>query len=351
MAGHSVRNLTRKTVDPLDPATRAVRVGDQHEFSELTEPYRHELQVHCYRILGSLPDAEDLVQETLLRAWLRIDTYQGRGSLRAWLYKIATNACLDALEKLSRRTLPYARGPHADPTQPLAQPVTEPDWLDPYPTEQIASMDLGPEARFSQHESITLAFLVALQGLSPRQRAVLILRDVLDWPVDEITDLLGTTVSAVYSLLHRARTTLTQNYQRGGFEVLNADDLSTRQLLDRYVQAWETADITGLTELLMEDVVLSMPPSPSWYRGRLAVTTLVGAMAFGGDAHGRWRLLPTVANACPAFAVYQYDEPSGVYQAFGLQVLSIKDSLVVDIVAYLTPSIVNAFGLPLQISK
>ena len=170
----------------------AARAGDQHEFSGLTEPYRRELQLHCYRILGSLQDAEDTVQETLLRAWRRLDTFEGRASLRAWLYKIATHACFDALDKRPRRrVLPTAQYPPADPYQPMNPPVTEPIWLEPYPDDLIAEPESGPEARYSQRESVSLAFLAALQSLPPRQRAVLILCDVLDWRAREAAQLVG----------------------------------------------------------------------------------------------------------------------------------------------------------------
>jgi RNA polymerase sigma-70 factor (ECF subfamily) len=293
------------------------------------------------------------VQDTLLRAWRRWDTYQGRASLRAWLYKISTNACLDMLEHRSRRTLPFALGPERDLGEPLAPPIDEPIWLDPYPTEQLAEMDTSPEARFALHESITLAFLVALQTLPPRQRAVLILRDVLDWPVADIAGLLETSLSAVNSALHRARTTLDQTYHQAGpdafQESVSVVDEVTRRALERYVQAWETADIAGLTALLREDAILSMPPSPSWYRGRSAVVGQVGSMAFSGDAGdavGRWRLLPSSANGQPAFAFYQRDERRSTYQGFGLQVLTFQDGLVVSIVAFLDPSALGRFGLP-----
>ncbi len=351
MTGSSVPIAQHQPDDLSERAIALARAGDQHGFSALTEPYRRELQVHCYRILGSLQDAEDLVQETLLRAWRRRDTYQGRASLRAWLYKIATNACLDMLEHRSRRTLPFGLGPESDPGEPLAPPVAEPIWLDPYPTEQLADMDSNPDARFALHESITLAFLVALQTLPPRQRAVLILRDVLDWPVTDIAELLETTLSAVNSALHRARTTLDQTYHQAGPDAVQESvvDEVTRRLLERYVQAWETADIAGLTALLREDAILSMPPSPSWYRGRSAVVGLVGSMAFGGDAVGRWRLLPSSANGQPAFAFYQRAARRGTYQGFGLQVLTIQDGLVVSIVAFLDPSALGRFGLPREL--
>src|SRR5512135_253769 len=200
----------------------AARAGDQREFSRLTEPYRHELQLHCYRILGSLQDAEDIVQETLLRAWRRLETYEGRAPLRAWLYKIATNACFDALNKRPRRVLPTAQYAPADPRQPFAPPVAEPIWLEPYPDDLIAEPEAGPEARYSLRESVSLAFLAALQSLPARQRAALILCDVLDWHASEVSELLEITVSAVNSALHRARVTMQQQYHARGRDTLAA---------------------------------------------------------------------------------------------------------------------------------
>src|SRR5512135_202519 len=215
----------------------AARTGDQREFSRLTEPYRHELQLHCYRILGSLQDAEDIVQETLLRAWRRLDTYEERAPLRAWLYKIATNACFDALGKRPRRVLPTTHYAPADPRQPFAPPITDPIWLEPYPDDLIAEPEAGPEARYSLHESVSLAFLAALQSLPPRQRAVLILCDVLDWHASEAAQLLEITVPAVNSALHRARVTMRKNYHTRGREGLPASlsDQTLRPLLERYV--------------------------------------------------------------------------------------------------------------------
>jgi RNA polymerase sigma-70 factor (ECF subfamily) len=323
----------------------------QHEFSALTEPYRYELQVHCYRMLGSVLDAEDLVQETLLRAWRRFDTYQGRASLRAWLYGIATHACLDALATRSRRTLPYAAGPPADPHQPPPPPAAEPRWLDPWPTNPTVAAESSPEAHVVQRESIALAFLVALQMLTPRQRATLILRDVLDWPVGEIAQLLDTTISGVNSALHRARATLRQGDQHAGGDAVSlaAADDATRRWLERYMQAWEASDGTALSALLRDDVVLSMPPTPAWYRGHSAVLTIITAMAFADVAPGRWRLLPTEANAQPACAFYHADQAGGAYQAFGLQVLTFREGLVGDIVAFLDPSLPERFGLPREL--
>jgi len=340
----------------LDPTVAihlaAARAGDQREFSGLTEPYRHELQLHCYRILGSLQDAEDIVQETLLRAWRRLETYEGRASLRAWLYKIATNACFDALAKRPRRVLPTAQFPPADPHQPFAPPVTEPIWLEPYPDDLIAKPESGPEARYSQRESVSLAFLAALQSLPPHQRAALILCDVLDWRASEAAQLLDITVSAVNSALHRARVTMNKHYHARGRDTLSATaiDEDLRPLLDRYVQVWEAADIDGLVSLLREDATLSMPPLPTWYAGREAISAAAQTMIFAGDARGRWLMQPVRANRQPACAVYQRDE-AGIYRAFGISVLTIEQGKVTDIITFINLELFQRFGLPLEFSN
>jgi len=340
----------------LDPAVAihlaAAQAGDEREFSRLTEPYRHELQLHCYRILGSLQDAEDIVQETLLRAWRRLDTYEGRASLRAWLYKIATNACFDLLARRPRRVLPTAQFSPADPRQPFAPPIAEPIWLEPYPDDLIAEPESGPEARYSQRESVSLAFLAALQSLPPRQRAVLILCDVLDWRASETAQLLDITISAVSSALHRARATLHKHYHARGRDTLamTAVDDDLRPLLDRYVQVWEAADINGLVELLREDATLSMPPLPTWYAGRDAISAAAQTMIFAGEARGRWLMQPVRANRQPACAVYQRDE-AGVYHAFGISVLTFEQDRVADIITFIDPALFSRFNLPLEISR
>ena len=340
----------------LDPAIAvhlaAAQAGDEREFSRLTEPYRHELQLHCYRILGSLQDAEDIVQETLLRAWRRLDTYEGRASLRAWLYKIATNACFDALAKRPRRVLSTAQFPPSDPRLPFAPPVTEPIWLEPYPDDLIAEPESGPEARYSLRESVSLAFLAALQSLPPRQRAVLILCDVLDWRASETAQLLDITISAVSSALHRARVTLHKHYHTRGRDALTIPsiDEDLRPLLDRYVQVWEAADIDGLVELLREDATLSMPPMPTWYAGRDAIIVAAQSMIFAGEARGRWLMRPVRANQQPACAVYQRDE-AGVYRAFGISVLTVEQDQVKDIITFIDPALFTRFGLPLEFSN
>jgi RNA polymerase sigma-70 factor (ECF subfamily) len=330
----------------------SARAGDRDAFSALAEPYRPELRVHCYRILGSLQDAEDLVQETLLRAWRRLDTYQGRAPFRAWLYKIATNACLDALDRRPRRSLPPAHQPAADPNQAPAPPISEPIWLEPFPDEWLGGDLAGLEVRYDTRESITLAFLAALQALPARQRAVLILRDVLGWRASEAASILDLSVSAVNSALHRARTTLVRHYHGRSLEAMPSSppDEATRVLLERYVRAWETADIDGLIALLTEDVTFPMPPSPAWYQGRVAVRAFISTAILDGDARGRWRLLPVHANASPAFAWYRRDDTRRVYAPFAIQVLALDGGLIADVTTFAMPSLFAYFEVPVELS-
>jgi RNA polymerase sigma-70 factor, ECF subfamily len=327
----------------------AARAGDTQAFATLTEPYRRELLLHCYRLLGSLHDAEDMVQETLLRAWRRLNTFEGRGAFRAWLYTIATHVCLDARAAQPRRTLPPRHAPPADPHQPYAPPIREPIWLEPFPDDLIAAPDANPEARYTLHESVSLAFLTALQLLPPRQRAVLILRDVLDWHAAEVAALLTVTVPAVNSALHRARTTVRRQAPAtdgDALPLLPTPDPPTRVLLEQYVRAWEAADVAALVALLKQDATLAMPPSPSWYQGRDAIGTFLAAHVFAGDAGGRLRLRPVRANAQPAFAVYQRDAPADPYRAFGIQVLTLGDAGVAAITNFSDPTLFPTFGAP-----
>ncbi|HXV43060.1 MAG TPA: sigma-70 family RNA polymerase sigma factor [Anaerolineae bacterium] len=331
------------------PHLAAAQAGDSDEFGSLTEPYRRELQLHCYRLLGSLHEAEDLVQETLLRAWRRLDTYEGRASFRAWLYKIATNACLDTLDKRPRRALPVATQPRAELDQPPAPPGTDPIWLEPFPDELLPEATaLGPEARYAMRESISLAFLAALQLLPPRQRAVLILRDVLDWRASEVAELLDMPVSAANSTLQRARTTLAQHYRAGHSDSPPPADETMLALLDRYMRAWESADVTALVALLKEDAVLSMPPSSAWYQGRVTIAAFLRAVPFAQET-GRWRARPTRANGQPAVAFYQWDETGQIYRAFGIQVLSLDHAGIAEMTTFINPAHFSLFDLPAEI--
>ncbi len=335
----------------LDEQFPAAPVTKRDEFVALAEPHRRELQVHCYRMLGSVQDAEDLVQETLLRAWQKLDTYEGRSTFRAWLYRIATNACLDALDRRPKRTLPPARQPASDPSSSPAAPIMDPIWLEPIPDELLADEGVNPEARYDARESITLAFLTALQTLPPRQRAVLILRDVLDWHADEVARTLDLTIPAVTSALHRARTSLAKHYHGRSLDLIKAEspDDKTRELLNRYMGAWESADVEALIALLKEDATFQMPPFPAWYQGRLGIRTVVSTTILAGDARGRFRLLPTRANAQPAFAWYQRDEAGGVYRAFAIQVLMVDGDLLADITTFANPGLFRHFKLPLEL--
>jgi RNA polymerase sigma-70 factor (ECF subfamily) len=347
----TMTGLPRPTPPHTSRRLDAARAGDQAEFGNLIEPHRDELLTHCYRLVGSLQDAEDLVQETFLRAWRRLETFQERASFRAWLYKIATNACLDALDKNPSRILPLALGPASDPDEPGPPPVTEPIWLQPFPDNRLAPLEVSAEARYDAKEAITLAFMAALQTLPPRQRAVIILRDVLAWRAKEVAGLLEVTVSAVNSLLYRARATLAENYPAHSRHSLRSaqPDETTRELLERYVRAWETADVDALVSLLKEDATFPMPPLPSWYQGRASIRRFISLNILDGDARGRWRLLPVRANAQPAFAWYRRDESNKAYNAFAIQVLAFEDNLLADITTIGIPALFPHFGLPLAL--
>jgi RNA polymerase sigma-70 factor (ECF subfamily) len=325
----------------------AATAGDQQAFSDLVEPYRAELLVHCYRLLGSTPDAEDMVQETFLRAWNRLDSFSGGQYFRAWLYKIATNICLDALDKRSRRGLSPANFPASDPRAPIAPAINEPIWLEPFPS-LLPTASLGPEARYSLRESISLAFLAALQLLPPRQRVILILCDVLDWRAREVAQLLDITVAAVNGLLRRARSTMHGNYPES--QPVRTIDKTIRAVLSRYVEAWESGDVEALVALLIDKVVFTMPPSPTWFSGLAAVRVHAETM-FSGRAPGRWRLQPTRANNQIAFACYRRDAIDGRYQAHALQVLSFAGAQISEIHMFFLPQIFPRFGLASQYSE
>ncbi len=344
----------RNTDNPeLSLSLAAAIRGDTAAFAALAEPYRRELLTHCYRMLGSPQDAEDQVQETYLRAWRYLKTYERRASFRAWLYKIATNACLDYLHRRPRRSLPQQQFAPSTATELPPPAISEPIWIQPFPDELLAPTEAGPEARYETRESISLAFLVALQVLPSRQRCALILVDVLGWPAAEIADLLGITVSAVNSLLHHARTTLRQSYptrQRDAAR-LAENDPRVKSLLERYLHAWESADIEGIISLLTRDATFSMPPSPAWFQGHQAIWALLSGLILDGDAQGLWRLLPTHANGQPAFAFYQRDEVTCKYQAFAIQALSIEGNLISEATTFSYPALFPYFNLPVELVR
>ena len=312
------------------------------DFTSVTGQFRHELLAHCYRMLGSADEAEDLVQETYLRAWRSYDGFEGRSSVRTWLYRIATNACLTAIERRGRRPLPSGLGaPGDDPAAPgMATP--EVPWLEPLPDALLVSDHDDPAAAAASQAGIRLAMVAALQYLSARQRAVLILRDVLDWPAAEVAVMLGTTTTAVNSGLRRARAQLAQALPDED-DVAEPAEPDRRAMLDRFAAAFENADLTALTELLREDVALEMPPMLTWFAGREDVRRFLASKLFGTP--GQLRLVPTMANGQPAFAAYQR-EPGGVYRAHAVLVVSVTATGIARIVIFLSPGVLRAFGLP-----
>ncbi len=324
--------------------------GDREAFQRLAEPYRRELHLHCYRMLGSLDDAEDLVQETFLRAWRGFDRFEGRASLRSWLYRIATNACLNALagRRSAGRVLPDSQGPPAD-RMPEGEPATEIAWLEPYPDsalEGIADTAPGPDARYEMQEAVQLAFVAAIQHLPPRQRAVLLLHDVLRWSAAETAGLLDASVASVNSALQRARATLEKRFPTGRPSAQPAPDDRQRALLDRYVRAWEDADLDGFVALLREDVVLSMPPWCQWYVGREAVGAFFAwAWRQHGSVLAPFSLVPTAANRQPAFALYVRGPEAPERRAHTIQVLTLQDDAIGALVYFRDVRLFDAFGL------
>lgn len=321
----------------------AAKSGDQQQFSELVEPYRRQLQVYCYRLLGSLQDAEDAVQETMLRAWRRLDTFEGRASFRAWLYRIATNISLDILDRAVRRGLPTTLYNRADAQSLDVKTINDPIWLDPFPDEWLDETTPSTEARYALQESVTLAFMTALQVLPPRQRAVLVLCDVLDWRASEVAQLLDITISAVNSALHRARSTLTKHYHFTAAERTKISP-TTRSLLERYVRAWEATDVAGLVSLLKEDATFAMPPSAAWFLGREAIGKFFGSRIFSTGVSLRLRAI--AVSGQHGFASYLYKSETNQFQAQAIHVLTVDGSHVAALTTFLNPSLFSHFGLP-----
>ncbi len=312
------------------------------DFAGLTGQFRGELLAHCYRMLGSAGEAEDLVQETYLRAWRSFDGFEGRASVRTWLYRIATNVCLTAIERRGRRPLPSGLGgPAEDPEAPLVAGPEVP-WLQPFPGTLLAGEREDPAAVAVSRAGIRLAFVAALQYLSAKQRAVLILRDVLEWPAAEVANLLGTTTTAVNSGLRRARAQLAQALPAED-ELAEPAEPDRRALLDRFAAAIEDADASALAELLREDVALEMPPTLTWFTGRPAVAGFITSHLL--TEPGRLRLVPVMANEQPAFAVYER-EPGGGYHTHAVVVLTVTGTGIARIVSFQNPGLFGSFGLP-----
>jgi RNA polymerase sigma-70 factor (ECF subfamily) len=323
------------------------RAGDGEAFRELTDPYRRELQLHCYRILGSVQDAEDLLQETLLAAWRGLDRFEERASMRAWLYKIATNRCLNSLRASARRPAPATPPwPGAPPPEPTRR--AEPLWLQPYPDallDDLPDTAPGPEARYESREALALAFTAGLQRLPPRQRAVLVLRDVLGYPAAEAAGILDTTETSVNSALQRARATLGAQATSAGHDPAPPPGSAReRAVIDRFVDAFEAADTARLVDLLTDDAWMSMPPEPLEYQGHAAIAEFYLSRTWWGAQP--IRMVPTRANGQPAFGYYLQDPHAPVDRANGLIVLTLAGDKICAITRFGDNSLFPHFGLP-----
>jgi RNA polymerase sigma-70 factor (ECF subfamily) len=324
------------------------REGDENAYRRLVEPRQAELHAHCYRMLGSVHDAEDALQEALLRAWRALPRFERRSSIRSWLYRIATNTCLDLIAKRPKRVLPIDYGPPSDPHGGPGPPLVESVWVEPYPD--------APDASYEQRESVELAFIAALQHLPARQRAVLILREVLGFSAKEVCESLETTVASVNSALQRARKTIDEKLpdrsQQATLRTLG--DEQVRAIVERYMGAWERGDVDAVVALLAEDATIAMPPMASWYRGA-DVVVFISDWAFSGrlyDMEGdrRVRVLPARANGQPAIGTYAWNEEAGRFLPTVLQVLTFDGARIADITGFVDPSAFARFGLPESLS-
>ncbi|HKS44348.1 MAG TPA: sigma-70 family RNA polymerase sigma factor [Amycolatopsis sp.] len=309
------------------------------DFLQAADPFRRELLAHCYRMLGSVHDAEDLVQETYLRAWRSYEKFEGRSSLRTWLYRIATRVCLTALESKSKRPLPSGLGGDSADPEGILEERAEVPWLEPVPDQMVGA---DPAAVVTSRESIRLALIAALQHLPPRQRAVLILRDVLQWRAAEVAQAVGTTTTAVNSILQRARAQLDEVTPVED-EIVEPTDAEQRELLEKYVTAFERKDISAMVEMFTKDAIWEMPPFTGWYRGAEDIARLIDTQCPAKEP-GDMRLVPTTANGQPAFGLYLIDGET--YRPFQLHVLTLGQDGVSHVVAFFDTSLFAKFGLP-----
>jgi RNA polymerase sigma-70 factor, ECF subfamily len=325
----------------------AARAGDQEAFRRLVEPHRSELHAHCYRMLGSLHDAEDALQDTMLGAWRGLARFEFRSSLRSWLYRIATNACLDVIKRRPKRVLPIDYGPPSEPQVDPGEPLVESVWVEPYPDEMLGLDDgyAAPEARYEQREAVEVAFIAALQHLPANQRAVLILREVLGFSAREVAESLETTVASVNSALQRARRSVDDRLpEQSQQETLRSlGDERVRDLVEAYVDAWARGDVEALRALLAEDVTFSMPPWASWWRGRETIASFARTAV---EICAESRTLSTRANGQPAVAYYHLDAESGRYLPAALDVMTLEGAWIKEITAFVAPDLFSRFGLP-----
>ena len=330
-------------------STHAVRERDD-AFRRLVEDHRSELHAHCYRMLGSLQDAEDALQDTLLRAWSGLPRFAGRSSLRTWLYKIATNVCLDAIGRRNKRVLPVEQGPPSEPGGDVGEPLVESVWIEPYPDDALAADGYAaPDARYEQREAVELAFVAALQHLPATQRAVLILREVLGFSAREVAESLETTVASVNSALQRAREAvddrLPARTQQATLRTLG--DERIRELVEAYVDAWARGDVDAVRALLAEDATFSMPPWAGWWRGR---DTIAGFAKEAVEFCAKSLAVPVSANGQPAVAYYHLDDETRVYKATALDVFTLDGPLIADITAFVSAELFEPFGLPAELA-
>ena len=331
-----------------DLGLSAARRGDEVAFGELIEPHRAELHAHCYRMLGSVHDADDALQEALLRAWRALPRFQGRSSLRTWLYRIATNVCLDAIAKRPKRVLPIDYGPPTPPEVGEAErPLAEKLWIEPYPDEAIGIADgaASPEARFERREALELAFVAALQHLPPRQRAALVLRDVLGFSAKEAAEALETSVPSVNGALQRARAAVDERLpdqsQQATLRALG--DRKLREIVERFADAFERGDIDAILALLAEDATFAMPPYPGWCRGREEVGR---SWLMPGGPAPRLRYAQARANGQLALGTYMIEPETGDYLPLALDVLALRGELISELIVFRTPSAFPRFELP-----
>jgi len=331
----------------------AAQAGDEGAFGRLIEPYRSELQAHAYRMLGSLHDAEDAMQETMLRAWRGIARFEGRSSLRSWLYTITTNSSLRLIERRPKRVLPIEYGPPADPHAEVGRPLVETTWVEPYPDERLPADDesASPEARYEQRESVELAFTAALQHLPGLQRAALIMSDVLGFKPGEIAEALEATPASIYSALQRARKATEERLpdRRQQESRDSVGDEHIGEMVDRFMEAWENADVDRIRALLTDDCVLAMPPYAEWFSGREAVLEFLPRGPL--KPRNRWKLVPTRANSQPALGCY-YTDDGGALRAEGIIVLSFSEQgEISQIDSFRDPQLFPKFGLPLAMDS